>query len=149
MASEIYVKEVEASPENAVEAASVLDEGVLVTTVPGGAVDVPDVTAGDEVVGIVPHRMRGPQLREDDEDYSPVQYEVGEGPVPFYGLHEGMKLTRQALDAAEELQVYDEVALDANLDAVPAGSAAAETNALGKALHYADAGEGVSVRIGL
>lgn len=149
MAAEIYIKEVDESPENAIEADSVLKEGALVTTVAGGHVDVPDVANGDEVVGIVPHRMRGPQLREDDEDYSPVQYEVGEGPVPFYVLHDGVKLTRQAVDAGEEVVTYEKVAFDADLDMVPAGSAAAETDAVGTALHYADAGEGVSVRIGM
>jgi|APHM01.1.fsa_nt_gi hypothetical protein len=149
MAAELYIKEVDESPENAVEAETVLDEGDLVTTRVGGGLDAPDVTAGDEVVGIIPHRMRGPQLRENDEVYEPVQYEVGEGPVPFYGLHDGMKLTRQALTAAEKVEVYDDVALDANLDVVPASSSNAATEVLGKALHYAAAGEGVPVRVGL
>lgn len=149
MAAELYVTEVDESPENAVKAESIIKEGDLVTTTLGGGVDVPDVANGDEVVGIVPHRMRGPQIREDDEDYSPVQYEVGEGPVPFYVLHDGVKLTRQALDAAEELMTYQAVALDANLDAVPASSTAAASGKIGTAVHYAEVGEGVSIRVGL
>lgn len=149
MAADLYVKEAEKSPLNAKEADSVLEAGDLVTLNSGGSVDVPDVVNGDSVDGVIPHRRRGPQIREHEEDYSPVQYEVGEGPVPFHMLESGMRLTRNALDAAAEVMMFEEVALDSNLDAVPASAAAAETSAIGSAQHYAASGESVTVVLDL
>lgn len=149
MAAEIYVKEVEKSPLNAREADSTLQEGDFVTLVGGGDVDSPDVTGTDTVDGIIPHRERGPHIREHEEDYSDVQYESGEGPVPFYQLEDGMELTAQAATAGASVSMFDEVAFDSNLDVVPANDAAAETDAFGRALRDAADGEGVHVRVGL
>ena len=149
MAADIYIKEAQASPLNAVAATEVIEEGDMVSVMAGGDVKVADPANGDAVDGIVPNRERGPQLREHAQDYSPEQYEAGEGPVPFHQLEDGMELTAQALDAAAEIQMYNDVALDANLDAVPASRADAATDAIGAALNYAVAGDGGRVRVGL
>lgn len=149
MAADIYVKEAQSSPLNAVEAGEVIDEGAFISLNSGGNAVNADPGNGAPVHGIVPHRERGPQIREDVQDYSPVQYEAGEGPVPFHQLEDGMELTAQALEAAEQISMWEEVALDGSLNAVPASSANAVSDALGRALQDAASGEGVHVRVGL
>jgi|APHM01.1.fsa_nt_gi hypothetical protein len=147
MAAELYVKEPHESALNAVQAAEIVQEGDIVHLLAGGEVKPANVSGSDTADAIVPHRERGPQIREDDEDYSAVQYEQNEGPVPIYMFHDGLKLTEQALVAAEAVQMFEEVALDANRDVVPSGSGAAETGALGIALRDAEVDEGVHVRL--
>ena len=141
MSAEIYIRQVEKSNLNGAEAAETLEEGDMVTLQAGGSVAKADPAAGDDVDGIIPHRMRGPQLREHSQDYSPVEYEAGEGPVPFYQLEPGAELTENAAYAGEEIEMFEDVALDGDLNVVSADSAGAETDAIGKALRYA-AGEG-------
>lgn len=98
MAAEIYVKEVEKSPQTE-EASEVIEEGTFVTREVGGGLHEVDPSTDAVVDGIVPHRMRGPHIREHMEDYSDVQYESGD-PTPFYDLEDGIKLDAPvALDA--------------------------------------------------
>jgi len=149
MAADIYIKEAQASPLNAVAATEVIEEGDMVSVMAGGDVKVADPANGDAVDGIVPNRERGPQLREHAQDYTPKQYDVGEGPVPIYQLEEAAELTRDAVTAAVDISQWEAVALDANFEAVPASSADAVTDALGRAIHYAVAGDGVTIRLGL
>ena len=149
MAAEIYVKEVQASPLNAKEAGEVIEEGDFVTAHAGGELTVTDPETDGLPDGVVPNRERGPHLREHVQDYGPVQYDEGEGPVPFYQIEDGSLLTEEALTASETIEVFEEVALDADGGAVPADSGAAVTEAVGTALRYAEAGDGVHVRVGL
>ena len=150
MAAELYVKEVQHSPLHGTPTV-VIEEGDFVTISSGGEVALADPANGDDVDGIVPTRQRGDVLREHEEDYGPKEYDPADGDdfVPFYQLVEGAELTQHALTAAEAVDMYDGVALDSNLDAVPASSADAETGELGTALTQADVGDGVAVRIGL
>ncbi|MDB9247458.1 hypothetical protein PN419_00355 [Halorubrum ezzemoulense] len=149
MAADIYVKEAQSSPLNAVEAGEVIEEGAFISLNSGGNVVNADPGNGAPVDGIVPNRERGPQIREHEEDYSPEQYEAGDGPVPFHQLEDGMELTQQALTAAAAIDMFEPVALDASLQAVPASSADAVSETLGRALQGVAAGEGVHVRVGL
>lgn len=145
MAAEIYIKEVQSSPLNAVEATEVIEEGDLVTTDDGGYVSKAD-PAVDEVDGIVPNRQRGPHIREHVQDYAPIQYDAGDGPVPFYQLEDAMELR---LAAGEEVETFEEVAFDADQHFVPADSDDAETDAVGTALGHAEVGDDLIVRVGL
>ena len=148
MAADIFIKEAMRSPLNGVEAAETLEGGDFIAVQNGGDLAKADPVAG-EVDGIIPHRQRGPQLREHVQDYEPKQYDEGDGPVPFHQLETGMELTRQALTAAEEIEMFEAVALDADGYAVPATSEDAEYDLGAKALGHAEYGDGVAVRIGL
>lgn len=149
MTAELYIKEVEKSPLNGAEAAEVVEEGDFVVTENGGGVRPFDPVADGLPDGIVPHRERGPHIREHEQDYSEVQYEVGEGPVPFYQFEDGSELTDLALEAAEGVEQFEAVAFDADGTVVPAESEDAETESFGSALQYAAVGEGLHARLGL
>lgn len=150
MAAERYIKEIQHSPVYANEAGEVIEEGDFVYFSEGDQkAYVADPGNGKPILGVVPRRERGDVLREHAQDYTPKQYDVGEGPVPIYQLEEAAELTRDAVTAGVDISQWEAVALDANFEAVPASSADAVTDALGRAVHYAVAGDGVTIRLGL
>ena len=145
--ADIYIKEAKSSPLHGTPN-EVIEEGDFITTVGGGYVEVADPTE-DDIDGIVPVRQRGDVIREHEEDYGPKEYDPADDDdfVPFQQLESGAELTHRALEAAAEIEMFEDVALDASLDAVPATSADAETDALGMALQHADAGEYLHARL--
>ncbi len=151
MSAQIYVREVEKSQLNANEASGTIKEGDFVTLLQGGAVKKADPSNGDTIDGIVPHLDRGPHLPEHEWDYSAVQYESGEGPVPFYQLESGMEITEHAnTSTAEAIGKYADVAFNNSLELVLESNANAVTDTIGKATTSAlAAGEDIEIRVDL
>lgn len=152
MAAELYIHEVEASPLHG-SPAEVIEEGDFVTTLPGGEVKPADLAAGDSVDGVVPRRERGDILRENPYDYGPEQYDPDEDFVPFYQLEDASVITKMAIEAGEQLEMFEEVALgvgdDGEVYAFKPSNAKAATDVVGKVLEAAGKDEPIRIRVGL